>query len=247
MGPDSVVVGPPGVDDRPSVGKVAKQVLVEAFVAEAAIETLDEPVLLRFSRCDIVPRYRPLFLPGQDRVRGHLGAIVAYDHHGKASAFYDPVQFAAQSFARQRCVGDQAEAFPGVVVDHRQHPKGPSRCSTRPTRSPGSSAGSARQAAPLASACPAPVSDRPACGPTDPPRDTAETASLRLHGPYPKTGAFHGAGSRRARSGRGHLKGPRKRRGGTIEVSRSRQPVYGGGGAASIRTFSLTGGERLLP
>lgn len=32
MRPDSVAVGPPGVDDRPSVDKVAEQVLVEAFV-----------------------------------------------------------------------------------------------------------------------------------------------------------------------------------------------------------------------
>ncbi|KXV09453.1 hypothetical protein AD930_02705 [Acetobacter malorum] len=41
VGSDSILVGPPGVDDRPSVGEVAEQVLVEAFVAEPAVETLD--------------------------------------------------------------------------------------------------------------------------------------------------------------------------------------------------------------
>lgn len=99
MGPDGVVVGSPVVDDRPSMADVAEQMLVEAFVPEPPVETLDEPVLLRLSRCDIVPQHRPLFLPGQDRVRGHLGAVVADDHHGKAAMFPDPVEFAAEPFA----------------------------------------------------------------------------------------------------------------------------------------------------
>jgi len=43
VGPAGVVVGTPGVDDRPSVGDIAEQVLVEAFVTEPVVETLDEP------------------------------------------------------------------------------------------------------------------------------------------------------------------------------------------------------------
>lgn len=50
VGPDGVVVGLPGVDNCPSMGEVAEQMLVEAFVAEPAVETLDEPVLLRLGR-----------------------------------------------------------------------------------------------------------------------------------------------------------------------------------------------------
>ena len=99
VGSDGVVVGPPGVDDRPRVGEVVEQMLIEAFVAEPAVEALDEPVLLRLSRCDVVPQHRPSFLPGQDRVRGHLGAVVADDHHEKAAMFPDPVKFAAEPFA----------------------------------------------------------------------------------------------------------------------------------------------------
>lgn len=49
MGPDSLVVGPPDVDDRPSVGDIAEQVVVEAFVREPAVEAFDEPVLLRLA------------------------------------------------------------------------------------------------------------------------------------------------------------------------------------------------------
>lgn len=99
MGPDGVVVGPPDVDDRPSVGEVAEQMLVEAFVTELAVETLDAPVLLRLARCDVVPQHRPPLLPGQDRVRSHLGAVVADDHQRPATLLSDPVEFAAEPFA----------------------------------------------------------------------------------------------------------------------------------------------------
>lgn len=99
MGPDGIVVRPQALDDRTGVGEVAEQVLVEAFVTEPAVEALDEPVLLRIAWCDVVPQHRPFFLPGLDRVRGHLGAVVTDDHHGKAALFPDPVEFAAEPFA----------------------------------------------------------------------------------------------------------------------------------------------------
>lgn len=99
VGPNGVVVGTPVFDDRPRVGEVAEQMLVEAFVTEPAIEALNEPVLLLLARCDIAPQHRPLFLPGQDRVRSHLGAIVADDHQRPAAMLADPVEFAAEPFA----------------------------------------------------------------------------------------------------------------------------------------------------
>lgn len=55
LGPEGVVVSPPCVDNRSGVAEVTEQVLVEEFVTEPAVEALDEPVLLRLSRCDIVP------------------------------------------------------------------------------------------------------------------------------------------------------------------------------------------------
>lgn len=72
--------GAPGVDDRAGVAAVVEQVLVEAFVSEPAVETLDEPVLLWLSRCDIVPQHRSLLIPNQHRFRSHLGAVVTDDH-----------------------------------------------------------------------------------------------------------------------------------------------------------------------
>ncbi|AFW00540.1 hypothetical protein B932_0945 [Gluconobacter oxydans H24] len=51
--------------------------LVEAFVSEPAVETLDEPVLLWLSRCDIVPR-----------------AVVTDDHQWPTAMLSNPVEFA---------------------------------------------------------------------------------------------------------------------------------------------------------
>lgn len=99
VGPDGVVVGLPILDDRPRVGDVTEQMLIEAFVTEPAVETLDEPVLLRLSRCDIVPQHRPFLLPGQDRVRCHLAAVVTDEHQWPAAMFPDPVECAAEPFA----------------------------------------------------------------------------------------------------------------------------------------------------
>lgn len=72
---------------------------IEAFVAEPAVEALDEPVLLPLARCDIVPQHRSLLLPGQDRVRRHLGAIVADDHQQPTAMLPDPVEFTTEAFA----------------------------------------------------------------------------------------------------------------------------------------------------
>ena len=44
-----VVVDPPGFNRSPGAGQVSEQVLVEAFVAEPAVEAFDEPVLLRLA------------------------------------------------------------------------------------------------------------------------------------------------------------------------------------------------------
>ena len=53
--------------------------LVEAFVAPAAVEGFDERVLHRFARCDVVP-IEPCWRPAQDGVAGEFSTVV----HGEA-------------------------------------------------------------------------------------------------------------------------------------------------------------------
>jgi hypothetical protein len=50
-----VVVDPPFFDDLTRLLEVDEQVLVEALVAQPAVEALDESILHRFARRDVVP------------------------------------------------------------------------------------------------------------------------------------------------------------------------------------------------
>ena len=63
-----VVVVPPFFDDLARLFEAGEQVLVEAFVAQAAVEAFDKAILHRFARCDVVPFDATLLLPGQDGV-----------------------------------------------------------------------------------------------------------------------------------------------------------------------------------
>ena len=63
-----VVVATPCADQSAGVWQAVEQVLVQTLVPEPAVEALDEAVLHRLSRRDVVPFNLPLFLPAQDRV-----------------------------------------------------------------------------------------------------------------------------------------------------------------------------------
>ena len=53
--PDEIVVEPPALDDGAGLGEAGEDLLVQALVAEPAVEALDEAVLLRLARGDVVP------------------------------------------------------------------------------------------------------------------------------------------------------------------------------------------------
>ena len=77
--PDVVVVVPPGAEHEPGVGQRGEQCLVEAFVAQTTIEALDEAVLHRLARRDVVPLDPALLRPAQDGRRPQLGAIAHWE------------------------------------------------------------------------------------------------------------------------------------------------------------------------
>ena len=51
----AVVVGPPFIDDPAGVRQAPEEVLVQALVPESSVQALDEAVLLRLARSDVVP------------------------------------------------------------------------------------------------------------------------------------------------------------------------------------------------
>ena len=56
-------------------GQRSERRLFKAFIAEAAIDTLDEAVLHELSRPDISPVDLPVLGPAQDRHAGEFGTI----------------------------------------------------------------------------------------------------------------------------------------------------------------------------
>lgn len=120
-----VVVDPPVLDDLTGLVEVGEQVFVEALVAQATVEALNKAVLHRFARRDVVPLDAKLLLPGQHRVRRELGAVVADDHPWATSALNDLIQFAQHPPSGQRRIDDQAQAFPGEVVNQGQDTEAP--------------------------------------------------------------------------------------------------------------------------
>ncbi len=74
-----IVIVPPAPQYLSGVGETVEDFLVEAFVTELAIEALDEAVLLRLARRDVVPGDAGLVLPFQDGARGQLGPIAHWE------------------------------------------------------------------------------------------------------------------------------------------------------------------------
>jgi hypothetical protein len=70
-----VVVDPPFFDDSSRLVEIGEQVLVEALVAQTAIEALDEAILHRFARSDVVPLDAAILRPG-DRAGERSAALL---------------------------------------------------------------------------------------------------------------------------------------------------------------------------
>ena len=92
VGPCRVIIDPPGFDDTPSVTETVEEMLIQALVAQPAIEALDEGILCRLSRRDVVPLNAGFTDPFQDRMAGQLCAIAHWEGwlwlgHGRLRRF----------------------------------------------------------------------------------------------------------------------------------------------------------------
>lgn len=85
MGSVLVIVLPPSTDDLPGMTVTGKQMLIETLVPEPAVEALDEAILHRLARRDVVPLDAALLLPFEHRVAGQLRSVIA-DHHARITA-----------------------------------------------------------------------------------------------------------------------------------------------------------------
>ena len=114
-----VVVSTPILAFSPGVVEAHEPVSIQTLGAELAIEALDEAILHRFARRDVVPFDVVLLLPSHDGVRGELGAVIADQHARVATEFGDAIELAHDPQAGERSVRHQAEAFSREVIDQR--------------------------------------------------------------------------------------------------------------------------------
>ena len=80
MGSPEIVVGDSDSDLGAGVVEIEEQGFVEQLITHPAVETLDEAVLHRLSRCDEVPIDDCVLAPGEHGIAGEFGAMVGDDH-----------------------------------------------------------------------------------------------------------------------------------------------------------------------
>lgn len=158
-------------------GEAAEKMLAEALVPQPADEALNKAVLHRLARRDVMPFDLAVPAPGEDRMRGQVGAIVT-DHHARpASLLADAIKLPGHPLAGQGGVDYGRQAFPAEVVNHAQDAK------SRATR---------------ANWVPAAPLRRFAFEPSAAPRDNAGTASCGSARSPPSSASHAGTDSRSA-------------------------------------------------
>lgn len=113
-------------DGAAGVIKAEEQALDQEFITHPAVEPLDEAVLHRIAGRDVVPLDAMILRPGEDGVRGELGAVVGNNYVRPAATADQVGQLAGDTTAGDRLVGDCSQAFVRNIGADVQHPKRPS-------------------------------------------------------------------------------------------------------------------------
>src|SRR6516225_9874063 len=99
-----VVVLPPLLDLLACVGQTAEPVLVQTFIAEAAIETLHVAVFHRSSGLNRVPLQTLLVSPLVDSAADKLRSVVAADLTRQSALLLQFFQYSNHAHSSQRCI-----------------------------------------------------------------------------------------------------------------------------------------------
>src|SRR5579863_632263 len=100
MWPEVVIVVPPRFDDLTRFSQAREHVLVEAFVAQLAVEAFDECVLDRLARLNVVPP-DAVGCPSEHCHTGKFCSIIADNHPGRDPLEGDAVELTHHSNSTQ--------------------------------------------------------------------------------------------------------------------------------------------------
>ncbi len=116
MGSDLVVFLPPGFDQVTGFVECGEPVLVEAFIAELAIEAFDESVLGGFARGNEVQLHLVLLRPVMQRLASELRAVVEGDGLGQAVGSGELRQHGNDARAPDAVIGPEGGTLAGEVI-----------------------------------------------------------------------------------------------------------------------------------
>lgn len=121
MGPDFVVTVAPDGQLPAGIGQAVEQFLVEQFIAQRAVEGLDEPILPALARVDVMPLDLVLASPFRNRPTGELGAVIADNASRFAIEPHQRIKLSIMSIVdarfRKRHGGFGVESCPSCVID----------------------------------------------------------------------------------------------------------------------------------
>lgn len=118
--PDLVVVAPPRTDHLAGLDERREAVLVEALVAEFAVEALNKAVLHGTARRDQQVLDAVLLRPGDEGPAGELRAVVGAHRPPVAAEPGSLIQHAHEVGAADAMVDRDVDALVGKVVGDRQ-------------------------------------------------------------------------------------------------------------------------------
>ena len=125
MRSDRVVVDLPSGQSDPCMSKRAEEGLVQQLVAQPAVKTFDEGILLRLAGSDVVPVDAGFLTPPQDRHAGQFSAVIRDARDRPAAARDDGIELAPDAKPGQGCIGYQRQALPAEIVDDREDAEAP--------------------------------------------------------------------------------------------------------------------------
>ena len=118
---DVVVVVTPAGQFLAGVREAAEDLLIQAFITQAAVESFDQPILLRFTGVDVMPGDASIACPFEDRGAGELGAVNADDAVGFAVNPDHSGQLPRHARPRDAGIGNQPQILTGAVIADRQN------------------------------------------------------------------------------------------------------------------------------
>ncbi len=120
VGPHLVEVAAPFSNGHSGLVQRLEPLLVEALVAELAVEALDEPILRRLARCDQDVAHAATRGPGHECLTGEFRSVVGSDGCGVAAESRGLVEQARHVGARNAVVDRNVHTFMAEVVGHGQ-------------------------------------------------------------------------------------------------------------------------------